>query len=238
MKVLAPAVTCLLSSHMKPVLRESIQSVLRQSRQDFELVILDSGQWIGHDDKISRSLADAHAQYRGHPLITWVTTGERPGLIRRSCPIAWVTNRAIEAGLVRGRYFCTFYDDDAYRPKFMERMADYLDANPDCLAVTCSQSRVRVAHDGTRTEVGRIPGIPRGPGQFDNQVDGAQIMFRREVLSKLEPPWLNEDPVDHSCRHSDGQFLERVAAVAGAVPGIDEILLEHHFTPYSTYTPS
>jgi hypothetical protein len=70
------------------------------------------------------------------------------------------------------------------------------------------------------------------------QVDGGQIMFRRTVLDAIGDPWLPEDAADGSCRHSDGIFLEKLGAVCGTVPAIPEVLMDHRFTPISTYTPS
>lgn len=240
MKVLSPAVTILLASHMKPYLRDAIESVLAQTRRDVQILVVDSGQWIGRerDDERSAQMADVYAAYHDHPLVEWVTTGEGPELRREKCPIGWTTNEVIRAGLIRGRYVSTFYDDDQYGPHFVERMAGYLDAHPEASAVWCSQDRVRLDPDGTETLVGRIGATgPRGPGQFDCQVDGAQIMFRRTALDAIGDPWLPEDPGD-SCRHSDGIFLERLAAAVGTVPALPEVLLRHRFTPISTYTPS
>ncbi|MDG4784353.1 glycosyltransferase family A protein [Micromonospora sp. WMMD1102] len=238
MKVLSPAVTIVLASHMKPYLRDSIESVLAQTRRDMQVLVVDSGQWIGQTDGRSAQMASIYAEYHGHPLIEWVTTGEGPELRRHRCPIGWTTNEVIRAGLIRGRYVSTFYDDDQYGPTFVQRMAGYLDDHPDARAVWCSQDRVRLDPDGTETLVGVIRANgPRGPGQFDCQVDGAQIMIRREVLDAIGDPWLPEDPGD-SCRHSDGIFLERLASVVGTVPAIGEVLLRHRFTPLSTYTPS
>ena len=239
MKILAPAVTCLLTSHMKPCLGEAIASVLAQTRRDFQLAVIDSGQWIGLDDDVSKALALAYAEFAGHPLVEWVTTGERPGLSARKCPVAWAANEVIRAGLVRGRYVCTFYDDDLYRPRFMEAMAGFLDANADSGAVWCSQQRTVLASNGAESPPGFIMATgPKTAGQMDCQVDGAQVMFRREVLDALGDPWLDENPENAACRHSDGVFLERLAQVTGPIPAIGEVLCEHRFTPWSTYTPS
>lgn len=237
MKVLSPAVTCLLTSHMKPTLAAAVDSVLAQTRLDFELVIVDSGQWIGRGDDTSRALAACHDMYAGHPLIEWVTTGELPGLAQRRCPVAWAANQAIRAGLARGRYMCTFYDDDLYRPEFMEQMAGYLDAHPEARAVWCSEDRVSVGSDGTSVLEARIPADGPRAGGWDCQVDGAQVMWRREVLDDIGDPWLPEDPGD-TCRHSDGIFLERLGAACGTVPNLFPVLVEHRFTPWSTYSPS
>jgi hypothetical protein len=237
-KVLAPRVTCLITSHLKPTLRDTLNSVLAQTRRDFEAVVIDSGLWIGGDGDVCEVMAGIHAEFSGHPLINWVTTGERPNLAAAACPVAWAANRAIEAGLVRSPYVCTFYDDDVYRPRFMEVMAGYLDGHPDDAAVCCAQARSALHRDGSGNPTGEIRSpLPRRMGQFDCQVDGAMIMFRRELLDKLpEGKWLPEDA--GTCGHSDGLFMERLAGVAGIIPGVDEVLCEHRHTPWSTYSPS
>ena len=222
---------------MKPTVGQAIASALAQTRRDLEVVVVDSGQWIGGSGEAADGVALAHRDYAGHPLVTWVTTGEQPGLPGRVCPVAWATNRAIEAGCVRGRYVCTFYDDDLYRPRFMEVMAGYLDEHPEAAAVCCSQARTVLRRDSSSEPAGEIRSpLPRRPGQMDCQVDGAMVMFRRGCLDEMGPPWIPEEPA--SCGHSDGLFLEKLARVAGIIPGVDEILCEHRYTPYSTYTPS
>lgn len=237
MKVLSPAITCIVGSHMKPYLRDSLNSILAQTRLDVQIIVADSGQWLGDEDPTSVAMAAIYADFHNHPLIEWVTTGERPGLIDRKCPIAWVTNEVIRAGLIRGRYVCTFYDDDVYYPTFFERMAGHLDASPH-VAVWCSQDRVVLRPDGTSSVVSQILALrPKTGPEFDCQVDGAQIMFRREALDAIGDPWLPEDPANGSCRHSDGIFLDRLGAL-GVVENIPETLLAHRFTPISTYTPS
>lgn len=235
MKVLSPAVTCLLTSHMKPYLKDALNSVLAQTRSDIQVLVVDSGQWIGRDDTQSVLMASIYDAYHDHPLIDWVTTGESPGLHGRKCPVGWATNETIRAGLVRGRYISTFYDDDRWYPTFVERMAGYLDEHPDMMAVWCSQDRIKLDHDGVERVMHVIlAGAPRAGG-WDCQVDGGQIMFRREVLDLIGDPWLVEDPGD-DCRHSDGLFLEKLGAVCGIVPNIPDVLLAHRFTPLSAYT--
>lgn len=220
MKVLNPAVTVLSVSHMKsPWLPETIESVLAQERKDLELVIADSGQWIGRNDKASQQMAAIHAKYSGHPLVSWYTTGELPGLRQRRCPLSWSQNAAIRAGLVRGRYFTMFYDEDLYLPGFTAAMAGYLDANPDAPAVWCSQEQQREIGSGSfMTELFRPANITKVQGQLDCQVDGIQVMIRTSLLDLIGDPWMEEDPAPGSCGHVDGIFLERVAAVGGPIP--------------------
>jgi hypothetical protein len=180
-----------------------------------------------------------YRRYEHHPLVEWVSTGEGPELRRDVCPVAWVTNEALRAGLVRGRYVFMAYDDDVHHPEFMARMAGYLDDNPAAQAVWCSQDRVRLGPNGEKILVGRIAAeAPRHPGTWDCHVDGAQVMMRAEVLDAIGDPWLPESPDIGSCRHSDGLFLEKMGLVTGPVPNIPDVLVTHRFTPLSTYTPS
>lgn len=236
MKVLAPSVTILVTSHMKPYLRGLLESVLAQTRTDFEAVVLDSGQWIGRGDEIAKQMAGIHQDYAAHPLVWWTTTGERPGLPERACPSPWAVNQAISAGVVRGRYMCIVSDDDLYRPDFIARMAGHLDEHEPVQAVWCGMDCFRV-RDGHREYTGTIPATgPRTVGGFDCLVDGMQVMYRASLLEKIAAPWLDENPALDSCRHADGLWLERVAAAAGTVDAIAEVLCEHQFTPLSTYT--
>lgn len=245
-----PEVTILLTIHRKPTAGDALASILDQTRlRDVEVLVVDSGQWFDpatgetRDDPVSIAMARIHERYRGLFPFTWIFTEEPPDLTRRKCPIGWVTNEVIRKGWVRGRYMATFYDDDRYEPEFVARMAGFLDDHPDDAAVWCSQNRVKLHHDGTEELIGVIPAIgPKSPGQYDNWVDGGQVLFRTELLDKIGDPWLTEDPTDSVCRHSDGLFLEKMALAAQAsgsavVHGIADVLYTHRFTQWSTYTP-
>jgi hypothetical protein len=235
--MLAPAVTCLLTAHQMPYLRVAVTSVLDQTRRhDVELVVVDSGWWIDQRDQTAGYLRETYLDFGTAPGVTWVFTGEASDLKAKACPVAWATNQAIRTGLVRGRYMCTFYDDDRYHPTFFERMAGYLDEHPDAPAVWCSQNRIRLDVDGAETLLGCIAAAGPKSSGWDCQVDGGQVMWRTELLDKIGDPWIPEGTGD--CRHSDGLFLERLGAVAGTVPNIPDVLMDHRFTPISTYTPS
>lgn len=237
MKFLRPAVTVLLVSHMKPYLRDALTSVAAQTRTDVQVLVVDSGQWVGGDDDRSKTMAAVYEDWHAHPMVEWVFTGEGKDLWRRKCPIGWVTNEVVRAGLVRGRYMCTFYDDDRYDPEFVAKMAGYLDDHPDARAVWCSENRARLDAAGEETLIGAIPAAgPLSGPVCDNHVDGAQVMWRRDVLDDIGDPWLPEDPTVSVCRHSDGIFLDKLASACTIYP-VPEVLVTHRFTPISTYTP-
>lgn len=239
-------VTCILTAHMKPYLRDALASVAAQTALGrLDVVVVDSGQWMDDDgtlpDETSHAMASIYRQYQDASWVDWTFTGEGPELRREKCPVGWATNEAIRRGYVTGDYVCTFYDDDRWHPTFIEQMAGYLDDHPDQLAVWCSQHRIRLDRDGTETLIGVIAATgPKRTGEWDCHVDGGQVMFRRDVLDAIGDPWLPEDPADGVCRHSDGIFLEKLGAVCGVVhplPG-GPVLYDHRFTPISTYTPT
>lgn len=238
MKVLFPAVTCLVTSHMKPMLGDELRSLVNQTRRDIQIIVADSGRWIGRDDPISVAVAAAYDEFSRHPLVEWVTTGEPANLRDIACPVGLVFNEVIRAGLVRGRFMHTGYDDDVHDPRYVELMAGYLEAHPEVLAVWCSQDRVQLMPDGSHRLVGQI--LAHGPkraGGMDCQVDGTQVMWRTQVLDLIGDPWLTEDPADGVCRHSDGLFLEKLAGAVGVIPAIPDVLVTHRHTSVSTYSP-
>jgi hypothetical protein len=243
MKVLNPTVTVMLASHMKPRwLPEALDSILMQTRRDIEIVVADSAEWLGANPGTAptsrQAMRDTYEQYSRHPLITWVTLNQRwpTPLPERACPYTYVWNRIIEAGLVRGKYVAVFTDDDVYAPTFIERMAGYLDEH-GVGAVYCSEEQVRWAgeHEPWAPVRTLAADSYRIAGQFLDQVDMCQVMFRRSTMDWLPQPVFSEAPADESCRRADGLFLEQLAQVAGVVPNIPEPLVTHRYTPDSTY---
>lgn len=233
-----PTVTIILTSHMKPTLADAIASVISQTRMDFECVVMDSGQWRNKDDELSQKMHFIYATSQA-PHLRWEFTDEEPGLHDRVCPVGWATNEATSRGLVRGKYVCTFYDDDLYDPRFVETMAGYLDEHPDELAVWCSQARAAL-RDGRTEETGRIMADRiLTPGTIDCRVDGGQVMFRREVIEQMGDRWMTEERGE--CWHSDGVFLEKLVLLCGGEirpVGLMDPLMTHRNTPYSTYSRS
>ena len=223
-------------SHMKPYLGEALKSVTSQTRTDVHVLLVDSGRWIGKSDELSKWMGKIYHDYKDHPMIEWMFTGEDENMHKNTCMVGYITNKVIEEGLIRGKYFCTFYDDDIYYPQFFEKMAGYLDNNPQSLAVMCIEKRTAIKEDGAIIDEGVID--PKGPlsgENFNCAVDGMQVMLRTKVLKIIDKPWFVENPID--CCVSDGIFLDRVGLVT-QVDYLPELLCEHRATPFSTYTPT
>lgn len=100
-------------------LAETIESVLAQTRDDWELVVVDNGR--------SEQIAEIVQRYTHDPRIR---------LIRQE-------NRGIVGGVMaaaavaRGRYFVVLDSDDAITPEFCARMGEVLDAHPGIDVLGC-----------------------------------------------------------------------------------------------------
>ncbi len=237
MKHLFPTITCLLTAHMKPTLGEAIQSVLKQTRQDFALIIVDSGAWVGKSDPISQVINGIYLDYVIHPRIEWVFTGEKTNMNKETCMVSHVFNSAYEAGLIRGKYVCTFYDDDLYYPIFFEKMAGFLDENLTSDIVRCSEQWT-ILEKGQMRDINVLSAnkILLNTDEMDCVVDGMQVMYKKTVLDHMEKPIM--DTRVEECRHSDGLFFNKMRSVIKQMDYIDEVLCQHRFTPNSVFTPS
>lgn len=93
-------------------IRSAIRSVLAQTRQDFELLVVDDG---------SRDDTGTHVERFGDERVRLLRQANAgPGAAR---------NLAIKAG--RGRYVSMLDSDDLWLPTYLETMAGILDSNPE-----------------------------------------------------------------------------------------------------------
>ncbi|GAF50718.1 glycosyltransferase family 2 protein [Rhodococcus wratislaviensis] len=104
----------------EPYVAQTIESVLRQTRTDWELIVVDNG----YSDEMAQIVSSYAAQ------------DTRIRLIRQE-------NRGVGGGVVaaatraRGRFFCVLNSDDLLMPEFCERMGAVIDADPVVDAVGC-----------------------------------------------------------------------------------------------------
>jgi hypothetical protein len=239
--MLEPAITCLLTTNGNPRFGDALTSLVNQTRlNDLQILVVDSGRWLhpGTASTNDKKHADLYSAFHRMPNIQWHLTGEPEDAKEHYCPVAHWTNYVLKTGMIKGRYFCTFYDDDLYHPTFMEKMAGYLDTHPNCDAVRCSERWAKIDTSGKRkpTTILRADCVLKRGDRFDQVVDGMQVMMRTEAVLRIPYPYLREDASE--CRHSDGVFFERLALFIPQMDFIDEVLCEHRFTPDSTYTPT
>lgn len=97
----------------------TIESVLRQTRRDWELVVVDNG--------MSDEIASIVEPYTADPRIALIRqeNQELSGGVKAASRVA------------RGRYLSVLNSDDEVEPFFVERLAGYLDVSVEADAVAC-----------------------------------------------------------------------------------------------------
>lgn len=109
-----------------PFLRERIDSILNQSFEDFELILLDD---FSSDN--SREILES---YRDNPKVSHIVFNER----NSGCTFAqW--DRGLK--LASGEFIWIAESDDAMAPDFLDRMVGLLEANPSAV-MAFSGSRI------------------------------------------------------------------------------------------------
>lgn len=114
----APRVSVVIASYNHaPYVGEAIRSVLAQSFQDFEIVVVDDGSRDGTPERV-REIID--------PRLTLEVFEANRG----ACA---ALNRGLE--LARGEFVAILNSDDRFLPGKLERQVAFLDAHPEVAAV-------------------------------------------------------------------------------------------------------
>jgi glycosyltransferase involved in cell wall biosynthesis len=103
---------CVPTFNRAKFLAKSLESILRQSFSDFEVVVVDDA---------STDETTAVVQKFSEPRLSYYRNNHNLGQIEN-------LNRCLE--LARGEYVCIFHDDDVYAPRILEREVDVLSRNP------------------------------------------------------------------------------------------------------------
>ena len=105
-----PKVSAIICVYNQPLVREAIESALRQNYSDFELIVIDDGS----TDRTPQILAG----YRDRAVIS-----RQPNQ-----GVAAARNRGLS--LARGEYIAFLDADDIWLPDYLREQAAFLDANP------------------------------------------------------------------------------------------------------------
>ena len=107
-----PKVSVVLNYHDRPLyLDEAIDSVLDQTLEDWELVIVDGG---------SEPPAQLSERANADPRVRLIRLDEDPGY-QAATMIGWAQ--------ARGQYLTNLHDDNTFEPEFLERLVAPLDAD-------------------------------------------------------------------------------------------------------------
>jgi glycosyltransferase involved in cell wall biosynthesis len=149
-------------------LRQRIESVLGQTYQDFELILLDDASTDGSQAILQEYAADSRVRIElneknsGSPFKQW--------------------NKGV--GLARGKYVWIAESDDYAERQFLERLIPALDADPSTMISYCRSRRV----EGDRMEGFADPLLDAADlsrWSADFQSDGEEECRRYWVLANL-----------------------------------------------------
>lgn len=156
---------------------QTIESVLAQTRSDWELIVVDNGASDDMARIVNRYTADARVV-----LIRQENRGVRGGV-------------TAAAAVATGRYLCPLDSDDRLQPYFCERVGRLIDADPGIDAVGGDGELFRDPDDGTPPEryfdsVGRRSRPdPSQPVSLENMLEHGVPLYigayRRELWFAL-----------------------------------------------------
>ncbi len=126
------------------VLAETIDSVVGQTRPDWELVVVDNGQ--------SDELAAVVEAYLADPRITLVRQPNR----------GYAGGVMAAAAVARGDFLCVLDSDDLLLPDFAAVIGRVLDSHPEVDAVGCDAKRF-LDGDGALVHLGYFESIGHSP---------------------------------------------------------------------------
>lgn len=156
-------------------LPERISSILEQTYQDFEWIIIDDCSTDGSQDVLRKLV--------GHdPRVTLLFHSQNLGM-------AATTREAI--ALSSGEYIYRAESDDACDKRFLERLVPVLDANPRAGLVYCSSLHMddKGTLWGGRNQA-KVDSIRPGPEVFvslikGSYIPGPNVVFRREANDRV-----------------------------------------------------
>lgn len=144
---------------------ETIESVLAQTRGDWELIVVDNGN--------SDEMAGIVGRYTSDPRIT---------LLRQENQ-GYVGGVSAAAAVAVGRHVCVLDSDDVVEPNYCERIGELFDANPGIEAIGCSSILFRDPDDRQK------------PGEFfastgrKSAPDPSRAASFAEMLDEGVPPY-------------------------------------------------
>jgi glycosyltransferase involved in cell wall biosynthesis len=207
-----PLVSVIISTqNRKILLRKAVESVLRQSFKDWEIIIIDDNSQDGTEQFLRETFLKEIQQ----------------GILRYArneskCERSFSRNRGID--LSCGEYIAILDDDDCWLDNYLETMVNFLKTNRDTGVVFSNY--FDVDEQAGRRIVNR--GLKTGKGMFYRKlcltrgmISGSVYLFRKEVFLKIGGFIVGIEPCE------DREFFSRVAMNFNigysAVPAVEKL---------------
>lgn len=181
-------VSVLIAANNRPdMLKDTIQSVLDQTYQDFEVIVVDDGQEVSSED-IVRSFKD-----------------ERISYIKHSSQMGCAGSRVTGIQNSKGEYIAFLDDDDTWEPNKLEVQVGRFEKTDEDVGFSFTGATLCFNERTTVTEVpdGVSNYFERALSDFSGFLS-VTLMFKREVFKEVGLP----DPSFPS--HTDIEFIIRV----------------------------
>ncbi|MDB6112523.1 MAG: cgeD, partial [Pedosphaera sp.] len=200
-------------SHNKPAfVKEALQSVLDQTHQNWEAILIDSGVL----------LKQGFFDYITDKRIRVIASGESAEQAKKTNMASWCFNRLIRAGELHGELVMYLCDDDILYPQAFETFWGFYTAhNREPQAMYASQDIGLVDSQGATQIIGkRIADRPAGRfckgRKLDCEVDYLQFCHSRAILEKMRVAYRTDEyhPEDLRRRaYADGVFMEKIGSL-------------------------
>lgn len=193
---MTPAISCLLTSYNRPeMLQAAIDSVLGQTCQDYELIILD-------DNSGNEGVTQVLSRHWANPQViiykARTSEAERPRTTR------YATLINIGLRLASGTYVTYLTDDDLYFPHRFERMLALLAQGHDAVY----GPQVIMTFDGLKDDMRITRGVLNGDNPAARRVDHCSVMHT--LASALAVGGWDDDP--QYWREGDARFWAKMTA--------------------------
>ncbi|RMF48329.1 MAG: glycosyltransferase [Deltaproteobacteria bacterium] len=192
----------------RPWLEEAVASVLGQSFDDFELLVVDDGSTDGSQDVVE-SFSDPRVRLIRHP---------------KNLGIVAALNNGLEA--CKGDYVARMDADDICLPHRLARQVAFMDAHHEVVA--CGSWQESFGNGSAR-----VWKSPQGHGEilstlvFESCLYHPTMMIRRNVFSDQGIRY------DERYRHAEDYELWSRLHDAGAFANLGEVLLRYRLHPQS-----
>lgn len=147
-------------------IKETIESILNQTFEDFELIIIDDRS----TDKTAQLIKEFSDK-----RIRFYENDENKGIFH---------NRSLGVNLAKGKYIALLDSDDLMYPNRLQVQYDFLEKNSDThycgsLGTLIDDNSVEIG------ELNKVTGTLNATLLFANQIINPAVMFRRSILEKV-----------------------------------------------------
>lgn len=215
-----PKVSIILTTYNRPeMLRTAVDSVLGQSFEDWELLIMD-------DNSTDQKQLDYLLSLEGMEKIKIIRSNIQDEERLKSVRYAVLINLAMTEA--EGEYVTYLCDDDYFMPTRLEKMVKFLDEDKEKSVVYGVQGTAYIQEDGS-TVSGEVRKAEAVLDNADCVVDHSSVMHRREPFFEVGG-W--ETAPEH-WGHADGVFWEKLGKAGYKFYPINELLDVHVYHPGS-----